>query len=382
MVNYPMGYGSIKSRPMPKTDHSKGKSTVEQRTELDTFKTDINLTQYAASLGYQVELRASSKNSVTMRHSDGDKIIVARGLDQHWVYFSVRDHNDNGTIIDFVKNRQGGSLGDIRRKLRPWVGGPPDGQVPPSEAYVPSLEPTSRDRLHVQKTYAAMTPLHGHHDYLEQHRRIPPHLLTDPRFADRISRDRYGNAVFPHYNGEGLIGYELKNKGFTGFAKGGEKGLWCTHPGSQDTTLVLTETAIDALSYAALFGPTAARYASIAGQLSPAQKELLIAAFNEMPEHSKIILAFDNDAGGRSLFDQIDALYPVEDRRGCVLTYHPPTQDGADWNDVLKQSSGPSGLPETTSGSAGSSERPALSDQTPGPTTCPSGGGGDKPQQP
>lgn len=348
-INYSMGFRPNKSRSAPRSTKTKGTGDMPNRTELDSFKTDINLTQYAASVGYQLEPRASSKNSVTMRHADGDKIIVARDHDRHWVYFSVRNHEDNGTIIDFVLHRQGGSLGDIRRTLRPWVGAPPDDLVPPPEAYVPSLKPTSRNLLHVQKSYAAMSPLNGHHDYLEKDRNIPPHILTDPRFADRISRDQYGNAVFPHYDCEQLIGYELKNRGFTGFAKGGEKGLWCSNAGSEDTTLVVAETAIDALSYAAIFGPPAARFVSTAGQLSRLQKKLLLATFDEMPDHSKIILAFDNDHGGRDLFDQLDAVYAVEDRRECVLTYHPPTRDGEDWNDVLRQSSDPH-RPTATSG--------------------------------
>jgi hypothetical protein len=32
--------------------------------------------------------------------------------------------------------------------------------------------------------------------------------------------------AFPHFDQLGLCGYELKNRNFTGFAPGGEKGLW------------------------------------------------------------------------------------------------------------------------------------------------------------
>ena len=32
----------------------------------------------------------------------GDKIVIAQDEDQHWIYFSVRDDSDNGSIIDFV----------------------------------------------------------------------------------------------------------------------------------------------------------------------------------------------------------------------------------------------------------------------------------------
>jgi len=40
-----------------------------------------------------------------MRHPDGDKIVIARNdTSGAWVYFSVRDDRDNGTIIDFLQN--------------------------------------------------------------------------------------------------------------------------------------------------------------------------------------------------------------------------------------------------------------------------------------
>jgi hypothetical protein len=90
--------------------------------ELEAFKTNINLTEFAASLGYEMDRRESSRNSVIMRHSSGDEIVVARGLDHHWIYFSVRDDSDSGSIIDFIQNRTGDSFGQIRQKLRPWVG--------------------------------------------------------------------------------------------------------------------------------------------------------------------------------------------------------------------------------------------------------------------
>lgn len=50
--------------------------------ELERFKTAINLTEYAAGQGYLLDRRASSRNSVVMRHPNGDKIVIARGEDQ------------------------------------------------------------------------------------------------------------------------------------------------------------------------------------------------------------------------------------------------------------------------------------------------------------
>ena len=49
-----------------------------------------------------------------MRHANGDKIVVKRGCDSHYVYFLVRDDSDHGTIIDFVQHRLGLNFGALR----------------------------------------------------------------------------------------------------------------------------------------------------------------------------------------------------------------------------------------------------------------------------
>src|SRR3546814_11571881 len=67
--------------------------------------------------------KASSRNSAVMVRSPGDKIIIALGADRHWIYFSVGEERDSGSIVDFVQNRQGGTLGDVRKELRPWLEG-------------------------------------------------------------------------------------------------------------------------------------------------------------------------------------------------------------------------------------------------------------------
>jgi hypothetical protein len=118
--------------------------TPRQRDELERFKTAINLTEYAAAEGYQLDRRASSRNSVVMRHPGGDKIVIARGEDDHWIYFSVRDDTDNGSIIDFIQHRRRCSIGEVRRKLRPWVGG--SFVRPAPGLYVPEVVAVSRCR--------------------------------------------------------------------------------------------------------------------------------------------------------------------------------------------------------------------------------------------
>lgn len=59
-----------------------------------------------------------------------DKIIIKRNTNGHYVYFSCRVDDDNGTIIDFLQYRQRLSLGAVRKALRPWIGRPASPALP------------------------------------------------------------------------------------------------------------------------------------------------------------------------------------------------------------------------------------------------------------
>ena len=299
--------------------------------EIQAFKHDIDLRHYAASLGYELDKRDSWRGSSVMRRG-GDKIVVRLNSNGHYVYFSVRDDQDNGTIIDFVQRRQTLNLGEVRKTLRPWIGRP---SVPSLPSF-PKLEPVTKDRMGVELAYRRMSEA-LRHPYLEQERCLPAAVLSVPRFTGRIRIDSRGNAVFPHFDAEGLCGYEIKNRGFTGFAAGGEKGLWFSHTNAGDRRLVLAESAIDALSHAVLFpdADNRTRYASLGGKPNPKQPGLVKAAALRLPAGSEIVAAFDDDKDGRALVEVVRQV--VETVAGISLCVHLPGE-AKDWNDVLRKS--------------------------------------------
>lgn len=300
-------------------------------TELEGFKTGIDLRAYAASQGYELDRKASWRGTAVMRHPvTNDKVIIKRGMDGHFVYFSVRDDRDNGSIIDFVQFRQGLSLGAVRKELRPWIGQPP---VPvPS---FPALHKTEKDRMKVEAAYAKMRDAVDGHPYLERRRALPPSLIASERFAGRIRIDAHGNAVFPHFDAEGLSGYELKNVEFTGFASGGTKALWLSNERPDDHRLVLCEAAIDALSHALLLPDHFARYASIGGKPNPQQPELIRAAAARMPHGSEIVAAMDADADGRRLAEVVREAVKLTGRADLRFVSQEP-EGAKDWNDLLR----------------------------------------------
>jgi hypothetical protein len=176
----------------------------------------------------------------------------------------------------------------------------------------------------------------GTHRYLEQERNIPAGVLADPIFAGRIYTDRYNNAVFPHYDRDGLCGFELRNTSFKGFARGARKGLWYSVSTPEDSALVIAESAIEALSYHALHAPEAVRYFSIAGETNPAQRLLITAACAKLLPGATLIIATNNDDGGRHLATQLRGLALAAGREDLAILDHAPEGEGADWNDVLQ----------------------------------------------
>lgn len=304
--------------------------------ELERFKSGINLAEYAEAHGYEIDGRESSKASTVMRKGD-DKIVVATDQDGHGVYFSVRNDADNGSIIDFIQKRQGINLGKVRQELRPWTGSNSSSYRPKRkpEAQRPSKpQPSTGDRRQVLANFSKMQPTDGHHDYLEDVRKISQETLEDPRFAGMVRKDERGNAVFPHYDQDGLSGYELKNEDFTGFSKGGQKAVWQSSNIDDAEKVVIVESAIDALSHAQLGGDPEAAYLSTGGSLSDFQKELIRALMRKAAERdAEIIIATDDDEAGRRLREELEEMAPP----GAKISGQ-ECEGGKDWNEVLQQS--------------------------------------------
>jgi hypothetical protein len=301
--------------------------------ELHRFKSDISLVHYAVDrYGYQRDRRESSVSSHVLRHATtNDKIVVRKDRDGHWTYFSVRDDRDHGTIVDFVQKRGGhGSLGSVREALRQWLG-----TERPLADYVQAPARPPRDRPSPAEAFAA-APVTGSCAYL-QARGLRRETLGDSRFAGSFRQDARGNVLFVHTGDAGEVtGYEVKNVGFTRFAPGGIKAAWQSLARPDDRALVITESAIDALSHHQLHKGTrgATRYLSTAGAPSSAQFELLGRVFSRMPPASTVVAAVDSDEAGHKLAGRIEALA----RRVPHLAFRRDPPAGAkDWNDVLQR---------------------------------------------
>lgn len=299
-----------------------------QAQEIERFKREINLVEFAQSLGYELIKKESSKSSAVMR-SGGDKIIVATNkADGHGIYFSVGDDDDHGSLIDFAQKRLRLSLGLLRKELRTWLPGaarPSPKRKPPPER-PERLQAVSKGRAQLAVQWARLKPYSG--SYLTQERRITQATIE----AFGVRQDERGNAVFKHRDSAGNVcGWEVKNAGFTGFSGGGEKGLMTAKiDGESLSRIVLVEASIDAMSYAQMHHEPGTMYVSLGGEIKPEQLARLKAAQAANPG-AVTISAFDNDPAGDAMAHQVRQNAP----QGVQIMREVPTA-GKDWNDALR----------------------------------------------
>lgn len=66
------------------------------------------------------------------------------------------------------------------------------------------------------------------------------------------------------------------------------------------------------------------------------QRQLLESAFLKLSPGASILLATNNDAGGKHLAEQIKGIALATGRDDFALMDSHPECEGADWNDVLR----------------------------------------------
>ncbi len=146
-----------------------------------------------------------------------------------------------------------------------------------------------------------------------------------------------GNVLFAHRDDAGeLTGFELKNRGFTRFAPGGTKSAWQSGVQADDRFAVVTESAIDALSYHQLHRERGdrSRYLSTAGAPGRTQLTILGRVFSNLPPGVTVVAAADADEAGRKLASRIEELVRAHAQLG--FERHEPV-DGKDWNELVQK---------------------------------------------
>lgn len=297
--------------------------------DFSNFKRQINLAEFSTTFGYSLDRKKSTKNSIAMKSSN-DKIIVSKkgGL---WVYFSVTNDQDCGTIIDFITNRTQQSISDVGRYLARWSGFETN-----CRSLRIAIEEPKYDSSRVNAVFEKCQPLQAC-SYLEG-RGLMRDLLVSDRFIGRIFSDRYGNVAFPHFRNREVCGLELKNYERGLLVKGSQKTFWRSNVKRSDQVLVIAESVIDALSYQQTHRLSNAAFLATGGGVSRRQCTILCSMLKATPNVQTVILATDNDDGGNRIANQLAYAIEQTSFAGTVVK-HGPQIEGEDWNDVLRSQS-------------------------------------------
>lgn len=303
--------------------------------ELDRFKRDIDLVDYAQRHGYQVQ-KEGKRGDWHQLEKQGEVVIVTR-KDDHQVYLNTGDDRDKGSVIDFAKTRGGDgrglNLGQVRQELREYLN---DGAAP-ARQYAPAPEvarlnalpvgdpnherQAEEDRktrliaevLGVKKELTDRSYLHG--------RGIEDKTLDNPAFQGRIftaQQNEYKNTAFPLYNEQGLASVEQKNENYKNLLPLPKNGVWVSHPTEGKDTkverIVVSESAIDSLSHHQLKHEKDQKntlYIATSGTPTEAQIALIQRVIDKQ-EPKEVVLANDRDAGGRQFnMNYMNELHPA-----------------------------------------------------------------------
>ena len=291
--------------------------------EMERFKREINLAEFARTRGYGKE-NGSGKNGMILKGLDGDRIVVVTNSpDNQGVYFNVHDQKDSGSVIDFVKRRTGTNLSQIRKELRSWL------EAGRKEEYARPF-PSTSDQQKIMRDVAGMS--REPNSSLMKDRKISAKILSDPRFSGEVLTDSGGHAIFPHYH-NGLAGYEGENLDSTRFSPGGERGLWYSHGlGGKSKRITICESGIDCLSHAQMHPNHGSDYVSISGSLSDSQKsDLEMIARMALILGIEIVVAVGDDTLGKTLAEEIKGIF----QKHRVKTVREIPVHGKDWNEAL-----------------------------------------------
>ncbi len=299
---------------------------IAYRQELEQFKTNINLVEFAArEYGYKLRKEKSSVHRKVLESPSGDIILVARSKNNHWQFITANagasfnpDSSDNGSIIDLVQKHEHLDLQGVRDKLRGETGSSlgaiSDYEVEPKKEI---------DRSAIKQTLRKMSAVTDS-PYLKS-RGVSRDVLKNPIFLGSILNGYNEAVVFPHWDEQGLIGYEIRNTGFKGFSKQGGKGIWFSKNLKKADAIVFTESPIEALSHFQLKKPANTAYMSTSGNMSSKTVELMKRVFEKYP-NIRVIASFNNDEKGRGYAKLVQGL-----RAGAQIEF--PNKN--DWNDEL-----------------------------------------------
>ena len=298
--------------------------------ELNQFKREINIAEIAQVFGYYIDKEKSSRAVKQLRNDQtGDKIVVSRNESNgHYIYFSMRDESNNGSVIDFIQSHTGKNLGRVRVLLRKWLKNEIQGEYEQIK-----IQKSNADK---NKIFRIWEKIKNDKLFATSWRGIKGAIWEKIAEKNRIKIT--DDAIyFPMYDIDGICGIEKRTfDGEKRVISGSEKGLWSYGDLKTASYIVMCESPIDAISYKILnnkdFENKDVFLVATMGAFSDKQ-ELSIREIVRRNNIAEWIIATDNDTAGDKLAGKIAENVKQVSRNINIYRHK---SDSKDWNEELK----------------------------------------------
>lgn len=286
---------------------------------LAQFRERISIIELATANGYTPNKKHwSKKYPVFDNLNSGDRIYILNpDKPSNQGYVNVRDDFDKGTLVDFVRKRlttdfiqfnrpERSEFSNINAVLYHHLSLPEPQRKQLAEVVnnIPSRKAPVGDGNAFRADLLDIKPLQIT-DFLLS-RGISQATLNHPNFLGtvyNVENKGFMNTAFPYYDHTGtMIGIETRNHNFKQHAENSQKsaGFWHSNPPQKIDQVLITESAIDALSYHQLHQRNNVLYISTGGNLVAEQIRSLQRYVSDLSgaEGAKMLLGFDQDRDG------------------------------------------------------------------------------------
>jgi hypothetical protein len=248
-------------------------------------------------------------------------IIIVTHEGRGW--FAPLVDGARGDVIALAKYIWSCNVGQACQRLRPLAGLAPSFVPRPSKASLPLRD--------VARLWQSRRPPRSGSPtwrYLTEMRALPASLVDHAVQLGLIREGVRGTAWFMHRRDDVISGWEMRGPRYKGFVSGGGKGLFAFAVCLEYKRLAVCESAIDALSLAAIEGcDRATAYLSTGGGWGDAGRDELVRL---LTPHTALVAAMDNGIGGDLLAGRLAKLAAVA--AASFDRLRPATKD---WNQQL-----------------------------------------------
>jgi hypothetical protein len=281
----------------------------------EELKNKIDLQAFLAWQGFKKDESKSTARQLVYNGPGDEKVVLLHHRTSgELIYQNLRDSADRGNVINFVANRLDGYVNTAPKSKQDYI---KVSEELKKYLNIPLEQRSSlvKEKIEEQKKYYFNYKLFNPKpftdaEYLES-RGILKETYDSPQFKGTIVNCQQYDFVrkenipgtmagFIITNGNNKIeGLDMRGPGVRTFALGSNKSesFWTSAAGEGQTSMVITESPIDALSYHQIKGNGTNRYYSTNGNMTEYQVNHIKENIDKR-KYEKAILATDNDIAG------------------------------------------------------------------------------------